>query len=84
MPNTEIEICFYEVRELNPNKFFFPNVIMNILLIHRMNLVNSLSYVLGKWADLNDLKLVLGHFHFFSLYTMIIGADEQDKKGRTT
>ena len=33
MPNTEIEICFYEVRELNPNKFFFPNVIMNILLI---------------------------------------------------
>ena len=36
MPNTEIEICFYEVRELNPNNFFFPNVIMNILLIHGM------------------------------------------------
>ena len=36
MPNTEFEIGFYEVRELNPKKIFFPNVIMNILLIHGM------------------------------------------------
>ena len=51
MPNTEIEICFYEVRELNPNKIFFSKC---------------------------------NYEYFINSQNEIIGADEQDKKGRTT